>query len=98
MNTRGLGPHLGLALAPIDEYLQAVKTHFRIAVRGVHTLFTVDAYIDFVQALVRQGHRIAVAEDGISLTVVQVGKRRGHLYQPKLVPQALGLDFQISDL
>ncbi len=25
MDTRGPGPHLGLPLAPIDEYLQAVK-------------------------------------------------------------------------
>ena len=67
MNTRGLGTHLGLALAPIDKHLQVVETNFGIAVRGVHELIPVNAYIDFLQALFRQGHRIAVAEDGISL-------------------------------
>ena len=51
MNTRGLGPHLGLALAPIDKDLQAVKPNFHISVRAVHELVTVNAYIDFLQAL-----------------------------------------------
>ena len=97
MNTRSPGPHLGLALAPIDEYLQVVKTNIRIAVRGFHALIPVNADIDFVQALFRQGDGIAVAEDGIRPLVVLVLVCRRHIHQPQLIPQAPGVDDQISN-
>src|SRR5699024_377269 len=69
----------------------------RIAVRGIHTLFTVDADMNFVQALVRQGHGIAVAEDGICPPVVLVLIGRGYLHQPQLASQALRVNDKVSD-
>lgn len=92
MDTRGPGPHLGLPLAPIDEYLQAVKAHLRIAVRGVHAFIPVNPHIDFVQALFRHSDGIAVAEDGISFAVFTILIGRGHLHQPQLAPKAPGVN------
>ena len=98
MDTRGPGPHLGLPLAPIDEYLQAVKAHLRIAVRGIHELIPVNAYIDFLQAPFRQGHCVAVAENMLCTTPLPILVGRRYIHQPQLVSQALGLDFQITKL
>ena len=98
MDTRGPGPHLGLPLAPIDEYLQAVKAHLRIAVRGVHAFIPVNPHIDFVQALFRHSDGIAVAEDGISFAVFTILLGRGHLHQPQLAPKAPGVNDKVGDL
>ena len=98
MNTRGLCSHLGLTLAPIDKYLQVVKTNFGIAVRGIHELIPVNAYIDFLQAPFRQGHCVAVAENMLCTTPLPILVGRRYIHQPQLVSQALGLDFQITKL
>ena len=90
MDTRGFGPHLGLALAPIDKYLQAIKTNFHIAVRGLHALVAVNADIDFVQALFRQG-------DSITYRNVIAVKSDGKVSEAARPLEKLAEDLRFSD-
>lgn len=97
MNTRGLGSHTIVTLGPVDEHFKVVEAYFHITVRGLCLLLSVNAYIDFIQALFRQGNRVAVAEDGIGTLTILVLVRRGHIHQPQLVPKALRGDNQIGN-
>ena len=66
-----------VTLRPVNKHFQPIKAHFHIAIRGLCLLLSVNAYIDFIQALFGQGNRVAIAEDGIgTLTIlVLVGRR-----------------------
>ena len=82
MDTRGFSAHMIIALGPIDEHFQIVEAHFHIAVRGVHLLLSVNAYIDFIQPMLRHGDGVAVAENGISTPIVLVLVSRGYCLKP----------------
>ena len=71
MDTGGLCAHMIFALRPVDKHFQPIKAHLHIAVRGLCLLLSVNAYIDFIQALFGQGNRVAIAEDSIgALTIL----------------------------
>ena len=86
------------ALRPVDKYVQSIKAHFHIAIRGLCLLLSVNAYIDFIQTLFGQGNRIAIAEDGIGTLIVLILVGRGHIYQPQLIAKALRGNDQIGQL
>ena len=87
-----------VALGPVNKHFQPIKAHFHIAIRGLCLLLSVNAYIDFIQALFGQGNRVAIAEDGIGALTILVLVGWGHIHQPQLVPKALGGNDQISQL
>ena len=96
MDARGLGSHLGLALAPIDEHLQIVEAHLHIAVWGLHELLAVDSHVNFIQALFRHGDGITVAQNGIRPAVVLLLVGRGNIHKPQIVTNSTGDDHQVS--
>ena len=96
MDTRGFSAHMIIALGPIDEHFQIVEAHFHITVRGVHLLLSVNAYIDFIQPMLRHGDGLAVAENGISTPIVLVLVSRGYIHQPQLITKALRGNNQIG--
>ena len=98
MDTGGLCAHMVVALGPKDKHFQPIKAHFRIAIRGLCLLLSVNAYIDFIQALFGQGNRVAIAEDGIGALNILVLVGRRDIHQPQPVPKALGGNDQISQL
>ena len=66
------GTHLGLTLAPINEYLKTIEDNLHIAVGCIHELLTVNADIDLLQTLFRQGNRIAIAKDRVRTGIILV--------------------------
>ena len=40
-----------VTLRPVNKHFQPIKAHFHIAIRGLCLLLSVNAYIDFMQAL-----------------------------------------------
>ena len=61
-----------VSLGPVDEHFQVVEAYFLIAVRGLCLLLSIDAYIDFIQLMLRQGNRVAVAQNGIAALALLV--------------------------
>ena len=78
-----------VTLGPVNKHFQPIKAHFHIAIRGLCLLLSVNAYIDFIQALFGQGNRVAIAEDGIGTLTILVLVGRRDIHQPQLVPKAL---------